>query len=117
MKLGYPRFSWPPGDQVHVPQVRPFRNHREQGRPLRPRPEHHQREDLHLPLVLVSHLKVLKEKVLDRKHLNNQETKVPKLQSRINCQISQLKSHWLAGPIDARNDFYLSRETANKLKA
>ena len=114
MKLDYPGFSWPPGDEVHVPQVRPFRNHREQGRPLRPRPEHHQREDLHLPLVLVSHLKVLKEKVADRKH---QETEVLKLQSRINCLISQLMSHWLAGPIDARNNFYRSRETANKLKA
>jgi hypothetical protein len=43
----------PEGDEVHFPLVRPFRKHPEQGRPLRSAAEHHQRENLHLPLVLV----------------------------------------------------------------
>ena len=41
------------GDQVHVPQVRSLRNSGEKGRTLRPGSQHHQREDLHHPLVLV----------------------------------------------------------------
>ena len=44
----------PEGDEVHVPQVRPVRNRDEARRPLRPPAQHHQRKDLHLPLVLVS---------------------------------------------------------------
>merc|ERR1711963_99886 len=41
------------GDEVHVPQVRTFRNCDKTRRTLHPRSQHHQREDLRVPLVLV----------------------------------------------------------------
>lgn len=41
------------GDQMPVPQVRPQRQHPEARRPLRHGTQRHQREDLHLSLVLV----------------------------------------------------------------
>ena len=39
-------------DKVHFPQVRELWRPREARRPLHPPPQHLQREDLHLPLVL-----------------------------------------------------------------
>lgn len=43
----------PAGNQMYLPQIRCFRDHSKVRRPLRSRPQHPQREDLHLPLVLV----------------------------------------------------------------
>merc|ERR1712038_240085 len=43
----------PQGCQMHFPQVRSLRHHREQGWSLHPRSQHHQREDLCLLVVLV----------------------------------------------------------------
>ena len=42
-------------DEVHLPQVRSLRHGAEIRRALRSPVEHHQREDLRLPLVLVRH--------------------------------------------------------------
>jgi hypothetical protein len=45
----------PSGDQVHVLQVRCVWQHSNARQPLHPPAEHRQREDVHLPLVLVHH--------------------------------------------------------------
>ena len=45
--------SFLPGHKMYFPQVRSFWNCREERRPLHSSPQHHQREDLRLPLVLV----------------------------------------------------------------
>ena len=42
----------PTYDQVHIPQIRHFGEHREARRALHPPPQHCQREDIHLHLVL-----------------------------------------------------------------
>lgn len=43
-----------PGDEMHVPQVRPVRDHTETRLAVRATAEHHQRENLHIHMVLVS---------------------------------------------------------------
>lgn len=43
----------PPGDQVHVPQVRPVRHRAETRLAVRAALEHRQRKDLHIHMVLV----------------------------------------------------------------
>ena len=45
----------PQGDQVHLPQLWPLRHRWEERRPLCVAAQHHQREDLHLHLVLAHH--------------------------------------------------------------
>merc|ERR1712012_1397119 len=48
-------FYIPKSHQVHLPSLRTIRNGEQEGRPLHPRSEHHQREDLRHPLVLAGH--------------------------------------------------------------
>ena len=45
----------PADDEVHLPQVRHVRQHREARRALHPAAQHRQRKDLHLHLVLAPH--------------------------------------------------------------
>ena len=47
----HPSLTFFQADQVYLPQVRPLRHAREARRPLRARHQHHQREDLRVPLV------------------------------------------------------------------
>ncbi len=46
---------FPSCDQVHIPQVRSFRNHQPSRFHVRSLAKYYQREDLHFPLVLVYH--------------------------------------------------------------